>query len=53
MCYLRLFKTLANQSALDRGFSSMFWWLRSAKHVKLTEEYVICTDDPVLIFFNV
>ena len=39
-----------NQSALElnRGLSSNFWWLRSANHVKFTEECVKCMEKYVL-----
>ena len=40
---------VANQRApgFNRGMSSNFWWLTSAKHVKFTEECVICTKKDV------
>ena len=46
----RLFRMTANQNApdLNRGLSSNFWWLRSANHVKFTEERVLCTENHVL-----
>ena len=41
----------ANQNAqsLNRGLSSNFWWLRSANHVKCTEEGVMCTEKNILV----
>ena len=49
MCLLEgfwLFKLAVNQrsSGLNRVLSSIFEWLRSAKHVKFTEEHVICKE---------
>ena len=40
-----------NQSApsLNRGLSSNFCWLRSANHVKFTEECVMFMEEHVLI----
>ena len=48
---LRLFKMVANQIAtgLNRSLSSNFGWLRSANHVKCTEECVMCTGKHVLV----
>ena len=34
---------------MNRDLSSNFWWLRSANHVKFTEESVICTEKHVLV----
>ena len=40
----------ANQSAsgLNRGLLSNFWWLRSANHVKFTEECMMFMEKYVL-----
>ena len=32
----------SNAPTLNRGLSSNFWWMRSANHVKFTEECVMC-----------
>ena len=32
-----------NAPGLNRGLSSNFWWLRSANHVKFTEECMMCS----------
>ena len=34
---------------LNRGLCPNFCWLRSANLVKFTEEYVICTEEHVLV----
>ena len=38
-----------SQAGMKRGLSSIFCWLRSANHVKFTEECVICTEKHVLV----
>ena len=40
----------ANQSVprLNRDLSPNFWWLKSANHVKSTEDCVMSTEKPVL-----
>ena len=42
---------MANQSVpgLNRGLSSDFRWLRSANHVKLTKECMMCTEKYILV----
>ena len=41
----------ANQSApgFNRGLTSDFWWLRSAKYVKFIEEHVMYTKKDILV----
>ena len=34
---------------LNRGLSSNLWWLRSANHVKFTQEYNMCIKKHVLV----
>ena len=48
---LRLFKIAENQSApgLNRDLSRNFLWLRSANHVKFTDEWMIYKEKLVLI----
>ena len=46
---LKLFKIAANQTGLNRGLSSNFWWLRSANHLKFTEECVMCMEKHVFV----
>ena len=55
MLSLKVFKMKVNHSApgLNRVLSSNFWWLKSAKHVKFTEECVICTEKHVLVKENI
>ena len=36
-------------TGFDRGLSSKFWWLKSANHVKFTEECVMHMEKDVLI----
>ena len=51
MFVLRLFKMAANQSTPDlkRDKLSNFWKLKSANHVKFTEECVMCMKKQVLL----
>ena len=48
---LRLFKMKANQSSpgLNKGLSSIFWWLRNTNHEKFIVEYVMYSEKNDLV----
>ena len=40
---------MAANKKVNRGLILNFWWLRSANHVKFTEEHVMSTEKHVLV----
>ena len=47
--YSEWLKIKESASGLNRSISSNFLWLRSANHVKFTEECVMCRKKHVLV----
>ena len=45
----KMFWAFQNDNKLNRGLSSNFWELRSANHVKFTEEFVMYTEKHILV----